>query len=105
MRYCMDCGADITNQVSKSKRCPGCAKLRERLLERQRKGYTGSYVDTWFTGPPAQCVGCKYLKRMACNYFFMTGRTRTSLHLGEQVDINNPCREREVANLAEVPVL
>lgn len=28
-----------------------------------------------------------------CVYFLVNDRTRTSLHLGENVDINDPCRE------------
>ena len=31
----------------------------------------------------------------ACNFALITGTSRTKLHLGEGVDINNPCREFE----------
>lgn len=40
---------------------------------------------------------CKYYYTDAhcCGYFAVTGVTRTFLHLGEDVDINHPCREYE----------
>ena len=44
--------------------------------------------------------GCQYedcFYRMsghgACNYFDIEGQTRTAIHRGENVDINNPCQE------------
>lgn len=36
---------------------------------------------------------CRYYSPGGCVYFIVEGHTRTSLHLGEDVDINNPCRE------------
>ena len=36
---------------------------------------------------------CQYHSSSGCAYFMVEGHTRTSLHEGENVDINNPCRE------------
>ena len=36
---------------------------------------------------------CRYWAISGCVYFMTQGHTRTSLHIGENVDINNPCRE------------
>lgn len=36
---------------------------------------------------------CRYHGESGCAYFIVEGHTRTSLHEGENVDINNPCRE------------
>jgi hypothetical protein len=45
--------------------------------------------------PGCQNVDCYYRLGWTggCDYFVMTGTTRTGLHKDENVDINNPCRE------------
>lgn len=42
-----------------------------------------------------KCETCKYFAfyGRCCDYAERTGTSRTKLHLGENVDINNPCRE------------
>lgn len=42
-----------------------------------------------------QNTDCRYRQRNdgSCEYYIVEGHTRTWLHLGENVDINNPCRE------------
>ena len=43
--------------------------------------------------PGCQRKDCKYQSHSGCSYFMAEGITRTFLHQGENVDINNPCRE------------
>lgn len=40
-----------------------------------------------------QKTDCRYQSETGCSYFIVQGHTRTSLHVGENVDINHPCRE------------
>lgn len=46
-----------------------------------------------YAEPGCQRRDCKYHAHSGCSYFIVNGHTRTSLHRGEGVDINNPCRE------------
>lgn len=43
--------------------------------------------------PGCQLKDCMYHSFSGCSYLVVEGVTRTSLHIGENVDINNPCRE------------
>ena len=36
---------------------------------------------------------CKYQAESGCTYFIVEDHSRLFLHEGENVDINNPCRE------------
>ena len=45
------------------------------------------------TGTGCQRKDCKYHSASGCSYFMVEGHTRTFIHDGEDVDINNPCRE------------
>jgi hypothetical protein len=36
---------------------------------------------------------CQYYSETGCVYFIVEGTTRLFKHLGENVDINDPCRE------------
>lgn len=45
--------------------------------------------------PGCQRLDCRYRQKYdgSCEYYVIEGHTRTALHQGENVDINNPCRE------------
>lgn len=96
MRTCVDCGADISDRGVSAKRCEECALRRKNVRafrERRSKGMALRIKSPF----AKRCHGCKYHNQFGfCDYASQTGRTRLSIHNGENIDINRPCREREV---------
>ena len=45
------------------------------------------------SGTRCHMADCRYFSESGCAYFIATGTTRLFTHLGEGVNINNPCRE------------
>lgn len=97
IRFCVDCGADISARGPQAKRCEGCARIRDNVLNRIRKSGRTETLESAWTTPPKQCRGCIYLDSVMgfCDYYNRTGQLRTSLH-PHGTDINNPCRERKL---------
>lgn len=96
MRTCIDCGADISHRGASARYCEGCFQKR-RNIRAFRKSRSNGRALFLKTSAAKQCAGCKYHNQFGfCDYASQTGRTRLSIHSGENVDINRPCREREV---------
>lgn len=96
MRTCIDCGADISDRGVSAKRCEECA-LRRKNVRAFRKSRSNGGALFLKASAAKQCAGCKYHNQFRfCDYASQAGRTRLSIHSGENVDINRPCREREV---------
>lgn len=101
MRRCEQCGADISKRGSRAKWCVPCSIKYSKSHKRKN---TGAAFDTRPTlcetkNLDPQCQNCIYYSThyALCDYFNLTGHTRTSLHKGENVDINKPCQERVLA--------
>lgn len=90
----MDCGADISNRHHGTKRCRDCAAEMNRLYKK-RSAKTKKHKEVEICGQAqSHCRGCWYVHRMGyCDYFSMTGHTRTSLHKDDLEHLNDPCKE------------
>ena len=97
MRRCIDCGTDISYRGSSAKRCEACARKRDNKRRIQSRNGTLNILRGRKMLTPKQCEKCIYCHAYGfCDYADMTGHTRLGLHKDENVDINRPCREREV---------
>ena len=89
----MDCGADISQRHHGAKRCRDCASNRTRIYHHRYK--PPQYKKVEICGQaPERCRGCQYVSHLGfCDYFGITGHTRTSLHLDDLEHLNDPCKE------------
>lgn len=91
-RLCIDCGADISQRPRMAKFCVDC--VDKRKLEHDRKR-NRSYKKVEICGQARpHCRGCVFVSRYGyCNYFAITGHTRTSQHMDDLEHLNDPCKE------------
>lgn len=97
---CVDCGCDISDKHYLRQRCDACIKKRDKIYyQRQKEQRQKNTQGTgWGLAPEkyaGKCQRCIYWAKAGfCDFYYQTGRTRTSLHPpGEK--LNNPCKEFE----------
>ena len=102
MRVCIDCGVSITHRGSRAVRCEACSEARGKKRYYPKKPKPKK-KDWLIDRKPQseQCKTCYYFSdRLGfCDFFDITGKTRSSLHGNRTCGLNDPCqeyKEREV---------
>jgi len=110
-RLCEDCGADISFRGRAAKRCVPCSKKHANIIRELSRKPKPKVIQPPVPKPPAEtksssrCKSCFYVHRNGfCDYFDLTGRTRTSQHMDDLAHLNSPCKEYRPQKGGEVIV-
>lgn len=73
--------------------CRDCAAKMNQIYRQHYKKPQYKKIEICGQAQP-HCRGCQYVSRFGyCDYFSMTGRTRTSQHMDDLEHLNDPCKE------------